>query len=383
MVDAECARTSEAPVFAKVRLKPDIYTTNEGKTIVEDEFLHFLSMKLRSLSQDEIVILATNTFDSEWIEMSKKTLFELCHTTQRNICHKGVNKDANNVKACLKVLNECGDQIPRFVSHYLDELPAVSFTSLDVCTLLRKMESLHAEISTLKRAVHLQTEVGEGLRAVTVDVNSRLCALEQRANQVCDRPDSCAEASVSTAEGAAGEGLEVHIGESTSPGERRTKSSSTVLPTPGSPLWSQVAKSGKRRRKDLANASSAGQPKPNPRKGVKPIVVGTGSSGSIKTIKTKLVSVFASRFSPDVDADTLRTYLNDKLGQDVTCFKISTVNTRYASFKVSAECNEVETMYNPELWPEGTFVRRYYEPRKAVVGAEALRAPGAAERSNV
>lgn len=22
-------------------------------------------------------------------------------------------------------------------------------------------------------------------------------------------------------------------------------------------------------------------------------------------------------------------------------------------------------MYNPELWPEGAFVRRFYEPRKA------------------
>ena len=105
---------------------------------VEDELLHFLAIKIRALSQDEIVLLAASNFDSDWIEASKKMLFELCPTTQRNISHKGAQKDVNNIKSCLKVLNECGDNIPRFVSHYLDELPPVTFTNMDVCGLLQK-----------------------------------------------------------------------------------------------------------------------------------------------------------------------------------------------------------------------------------------------------
>ncbi|XP_077367678.1 uncharacterized protein LOC144011015 [Festucalex cinctus] len=75
------------------------------------------------MTQDEIVTLATNAFDSETIEASKRLLFELCSTTQRNVLHKGAQKDVNNIKSCLKVLNECGENIPRFVSHYLDDLP--------------------------------------------------------------------------------------------------------------------------------------------------------------------------------------------------------------------------------------------------------------------
>lgn len=52
------------------------------------------------MNQHEIVLLAANIFDSEWIESSKKVLFEAL------LC-----KDAF-----------CGERIPRFVSHYLDFL---------------------------------------------------------------------------------------------------------------------------------------------------------------------------------------------------------------------------------------------------------------------
>ena len=56
--------------------------------------------------------------------------------------------------------------------------------------------------------------------------------------------------------------------------------------------------------------------------------------------------------------------MKDKLGRDVTCQKIETVPCRFSSFKITAECKEVDEMYNPELWPEGTFVLRFYEARK-------------------
>lgn len=379
MADGTVARTSEAPGFVKVRLKPEIYRTTDGKVIVEDEFLHFLYVKLKTLSQDEIILLASNTFDSEWIEMSKKALFDLCDTSQRNVSHKGTNKDVNNIKACLKVMNECGDTVPRFVSHYLDELPPVTFTSMDVCGLLRKLEHLHAEVSTMRHTLNLQAEASESLRAVTVDVSNRVCALELRTGHGGTglRAAGKQSGAVDSLEG------ETRVVDSacsltqaedplSSHGERPSQvefSGGTTLLPPSSPKWSKVVKSGQQRFAKPApriGLSTSGQRK------VK-TVVGTGATGNFKMIKTKLVSVFASKFSPDLEAETLRTYLKNKLGHDVSCDKIDTVNDRYASFKVTAECNTVDVMYDPELWPDGTFVRRYYEPRKAaaVIGANA------------
>ncbi len=47
-----------------------------------------------------------------------------------------------------------------------------------------------------------------------------------------------------------------------------------------------------------------------------------------------------------------------------------TTSNIYSSFKLCVECSDIAKMYNPELWPEGSIVWRYYEPHKAgVMGA--------------
>lgn len=380
-----------APGFARARLKPEIYKTIDGKIIVEDELLHFLSIKMRTLSQDEIVLLAANHFGSDWIEASKKMLFELCSTTQRNISHKGAQKDANNIKSCLKVLNECGDNIPKFVSYYLDELPPVTFSNMDVCGLLRKVEQLHADVSVLKHAMLRQSETSEGLSAVAADVSRRICALEQNAahgGAGFDAPVSWMENASTTrathytdvgdADGSAevpGTTGDSRRGEAPRPVLQAMESlTPAVSPgltrlSPGSPKWNQVVKRGRQKRTEESQQGVRSGKSVLERRAAK-IVVGTGAARDIKMITTKRVSVFASRFSPDVDVEVLRAHLMHKLGHEVSCERIATVNSRYASFKIAAECKDVGDMYNPELWPEGAYVRRYYEPRRAgTVGA--------------
>ena len=78
------------------------------------------------------------------------------------------------------MLNVCGDKIPRFVSHYLDELPLVTFSNLDVSSLLGKMERLHSEISTLRQAVKLLADVGENLPSMTGTIGHRANAVKRR-----------------------------------------------------------------------------------------------------------------------------------------------------------------------------------------------------------
>ncbi|MEQ2170352.1 hypothetical protein GOODEAATRI_034660 [Goodea atripinnis] len=68
-------------------------------------------MKLKTLSQDEIVLLT--------LDRNRRKLYELHSVTSQN-----------NVKVCLKVLNECRDDVSRFMSHYLDELLPVTFTNI-------------------------------------------------------------------------------------------------------------------------------------------------------------------------------------------------------------------------------------------------------------
>ncbi|MEQ2171469.1 hypothetical protein GOODEAATRI_010981 [Goodea atripinnis] len=90
-------------------------------------------------------------------------------------------------------------------------------------------------------------------------------------------------------------------------------------------------------------------------------IIGTGT---VSNFKTKLLSIFATRFSPDLDADIVCGYLTEKLGQSVTCRKIDSMGNRFSSFHITAECNEVAEMYDLKLWLAGVYLRHYFEARK-------------------
>ncbi len=77
------AAVQGASVFKRLKLKPSIKTVNR-KVIVKDEFVNFLAIKIKTLSQYKIVLLTANRFYSDKIESSKKALFDLCPTTQWN-----------------------------------------------------------------------------------------------------------------------------------------------------------------------------------------------------------------------------------------------------------------------------------------------------------
>lgn len=85
------------------------------------------------------------------------------------------------------------------------------------------------------------------------------------------------------------------------------------------------------------------------------------------------MSVFTTKFDLNLAASTLCDYLKEKLKREVKCRKIETTQSRFSSFCVTAECNDVAEMYDPLLWPSGAFVRRYYEPRrfKGAVGGSS------------
>ena len=62
----------------KQRIKPEIYTTIDGKTIVEDELLSFLAVKLKTVPQDDIILMAVNHFRSGAVLCSSEKTTERC-----------------------------------------------------------------------------------------------------------------------------------------------------------------------------------------------------------------------------------------------------------------------------------------------------------------
>lgn len=61
---------------------------------------------------------------------------------------------------CLAVFKEKVD-LPRFVSHYIDELPPVSFKHVDVSALLGRIMQLNKDIEVLKMSLTSQASACE------------------------------------------------------------------------------------------------------------------------------------------------------------------------------------------------------------------------------
>lgn len=231
----------------------------------------------------------------------------------------------------------------------------MTFKNLDVLSLLSKMERLHSEIPTLRHVVKLQADIGENLRSVTATIGSRVDAVERQL------------------EPSNGGGLAILVGEKTkelakkrangsfpgssadpscvrAPASPRTKltlsdvrvcakagegsGTTSVCPSPGGiadnlPKWSRVVKKGWAQSNHVEGqiALRAGK------------LIGGDLSllvlvlKGVRVIGTKLVSVFATKFSPDLDAKTLSEYLSGPLGCSVNCQHIVTGGKSYSLFK--------------------------------------------------
>ena len=168
-------------VGAFARNKPVIYQTVDGQTIVEDKLLNFLLIKSRTLDQDNIIKIVKTSFSSQRIEASKDTKAELFPDSKRWTVHRGEKKDELYIKMCLAVFKVMGELGPRFVSHFIDELPPISLKHVDVSVLLGRRQQINNDIELLKESLTSQAAVSEKLLEVSGSINQRLVAVENTA----------------------------------------------------------------------------------------------------------------------------------------------------------------------------------------------------------
>lgn len=67
--------------------------------------------------------------------------------------------------------NECGENLPRFVSHYFYELLPVTFKSPEISSLLGRIEQMQLEVCDMKHVMKMQTSCTEELHVATLDLN--------------------------------------------------------------------------------------------------------------------------------------------------------------------------------------------------------------------
>ena len=162
--------------------------------------------------------------------------------------------------------------------------------------LLGRVEQLSREVSSLRKALEAQMDMGENLGAATAAMDCRISAIEK----------CCGPSGLDPGTGVSREGEVLGPG-SVRPGGD-TGSSSGKHTAANTTTQSSAVKAGHLLKPVPKNA--AVRPKPvavqaHLKQGQKKMgIIVTGTESNIKVLKTKLVSVFDTRFSPNLDADT-------------------------------------------------------------------------------
>ena len=94
-------------------------------------------------------------------------------------------------------------------------------------------------------------------------------------------------------------------------------------------------------------------------------VIGTRLHGNtLKVSSGRFISIFVSRLDPSVSCDALSAYIHDVHSIDANCEKLITKYNTYASFKVNVTCNDMSTFLDPDKWPQGVYLRKFFNNKK-------------------
>ncbi|XP_070532996.1 uncharacterized protein [Ptychodera flava] len=95
-------------------------------------------------------------------------------------------------------------------------------------------------------------------------------------------------------------------------------------------------------------------------------ILGKRQHTGLQTAATQRKRVFVSRLRPETDTEHLVRYIRETMRIDtIDCDKLKTKYDSYASFCIAVRPDNFESLMNPDVWPEGVLIRKFYQPRKS------------------
>ena len=89
-------------------------------------------------------------------------------------------------------------------------------------------------------------------------------------------------------------------------------------------------------------------------------VVGKMQHSAVKAKTGRYAAVFVSRLLPDTTTQQMEAFVQEAHHLVSKCSKLETKHDSYSSFKIEVTCDNIADIYDAGKWPEGAYVRRYY-----------------------
>lgn len=313
----------------KVRFPPD----------VKSEVLYFIQNKCHALTVDNIVHIAADFFTYAEVETARLILTSL--SGRRLTKHKGGSDKEKCERTITDIVKTCVDpavRLPVFYSTDMARIPPVGVEHIDVSALVQEVAALRAEVRAMAALRQEITELQSTVNSVNLSMKNVTAA--------------------------------------TNPPAIMPPQPAIPFTLPSRDQSSFAAKAAALQHSDFAekskgNPQSVKNMKPKP----KPVIGRSTNTTNVKSVKTKRqVDVFVSRLSPDThEADVaacVQNILPSQLSCKVSCLKLTSKHEDlYASYHVAVEVESadmklvIEQVNNPDLWPAGLIIRRYFKPK--------------------
>lgn len=224
-------------------------------------------------------------------------------------------------------------------------MPPISIESVDIKALLKLVETLSTDVSTLKKCVHTQQKTISEMHDAMAAQRAQNDQIMTYASATASVPDSRRAAPSDTGNPPTGnrQNNAAPSGTGNAPiANDNQNGNGSVITNSGS----KVENPPRSRRRNII----AGNKKP------------TGNAGKISGVQRDQRShIFVTRLSPDCEEDDIVAYIDANLHLTATVEKITGTahDEVFSSFHVSCQC-EPSILMNADLWPEHCLVRRWW-----------------------
>jgi len=367
--------------------------------MLRNELLAFVVSKLNhTMPPVTLVQLCSQFYTDEEIIAASKLLYDTCAVNDdpRHRKRQGVNRKKATMEDIVSLIERKGGDLKvSFVALDVNNLPAVSFDSLDVSVLLSKIEGNNAEMNLLKASVasmsdtiQMQSEVCRELadtmkvlkqRPINTEMHSTEPTLElphtARLTPTAP-PQECAESTASIVTSASSAASiptapPQEIGESTmifnkcNSLENDGKLISDEEMATAMGAYSDVVRHGQRKVQPVIRVSNKAAAKKEKGK-ANNAVIGKGVNiGFRAKAKSKFANVFVSRLEPELTKEQLKSYLDKLLHVDCKVEYVKQLEW-YSSFHIESECPDPQAFMSCDIWPEGAYVRWWRRQRDPV-----------------
>lgn len=350
-----------------------------SNNIVLNNVLCYISTARNTLPNDEIVTAVISYYNQDEITKARNYIFQLYKKQEKR--RQGENRLKNMVQDILDLFVTIDNEdleIPKFVADSFDALPPVtgfSAVARHISALMDAVSALQIEVSQLKQAKESEIKSKNDTLDSKQDIADIKCMLlnmnapkgkntlqpsfdKNLAPQQTYAYSSNASASTSRSLPQVGN---AQRSKNSNFNQAINLSSSTNSPQLAA-NEARVSQSNQRRDVTGSRTNQLNQRKDVT--GSRPIEPNDLLASAPERIKQ--YDLFITNCNKNkTKTEVIMEYCKDKLNiEALACVDLSNKNNNYKSFKLSVAATDRDKLLDPEVWPQGIVVKKFYNFRR-------------------